>query len=212
MTLIDLDIKSFCKEVASSSPAPGGGSVAALCGALGAALCIMVANLTLGKKKYDAGKPFMLKVKEASTALQEKLLKQVDEDTIAYNRVIKAFKLPRTSHIEKKLRQRSIQDALKAAALVPFNTLDTAASAMSFVETLIEKGNPNCVTDAGVAAELISAAVQGAAYNVCINLIDIEDTEFSKQLRQAVLLKKKEIDNKKDHIQQTIAAAINMEI
>ncbi|MCP3875637.1 MAG: cyclodeaminase/cyclohydrolase family protein [Desulfobacteraceae bacterium] len=211
MTLIDLDIKNFTNKVAASSPAPGGGSIAALCGSIGAALCHMVAGLTLGQKKYAAAKPFMLNVKGASESLQKTLLKQVDEDSIAYDHVINAYKLPKATDIEKDLRKRSIQDALKAATLVPFNTLETAASAMALVETVVEKGNPNCITDAGVAAELIAAAVQGAAYNVCINLMDIKDDGFSSQLKHAVLTLKKDIDTKRDHIRKIIEHAINME-
>ncbi|MCK5164649.1 MAG: cyclodeaminase/cyclohydrolase family protein [Desulfobacula sp.] len=211
MTLIDLKLQDFTHEVASASPAPGGGSIAALCGSLGAALCHMVASLTLGGKKYKEVETFMLDVKKKSGTLQDKLLEQVDADTLAYNRVIKAFKLPKKTSVEINLRKQAIQDALKAAAQVPYHTLKTAASAMVLVETVIKKGNPNCITDAGVAAELIDAAVRGAAYNVFINLMDIKDNAFSLELRQKVFTIKHNIHRKTKQIRKTIEQSINME-
>ncbi len=211
MTLVDLSIKDFTKELASSSPAPGGGSIAALCGSLGAALCHMVTGLTLGKKKYEDSESFMAKVKNKSEVLCDQLLKQVDEDTIAYNNVLKAFRLPKESQDQIELRKQAIQDALKAAALVPYNTLETSASAMELVDIAIQRGNPNCITDAGVAAELIASAVQGAAYNIFINLMDIKDDKFSSDLRQKVFAIKHNVHDKTARIREIIEKAINME-
>lgn len=211
MSLIDLNITEFTRELASSSPAPGGGSVAALCGALGAALCQMTAGLTLGKKKYEAAAPFMNELKETCALLQTKLLTQVDEDTLAYNRVVDAYKLPKISPVETALRNKAIQDALKHAAKIPYYTLTTASSILSWVEMAVEKGNPNCITDAGVAAELILAAVRGAAYNVCVNLMDIDDKTFAHDLRQTVLEIQKDSAARINKIRKTIEAAIKME-
>jgi formiminotetrahydrofolate cyclodeaminase len=210
MVLVDLSLKDFTKELASSSPAPGGGSIAALCGSLGAALCHMIAGLTLGKKKYEDAASLMEQIRQKSQIIQDQLLKQVDEDTLAYNNVIKAFQLPKETKPQVELRKKVIQDALKTAALVPYNTLEQAASAMELVDLAIQKGNPNCITDAGVAAELISSAVQGAAYNVFINLMDIKDDKFSSDLRKKVFAVKHNIHEQTVQIRETIENAINM--
>ncbi len=211
MNLIDLTVTEFTRKVASSSPAPGGGSIAALSGALGAALCSMVAGLTLGKKKYEASGPFMDEVQKKSALLQENLLAQVDKDTLAYNRVVDAYELPKASPIEIDLRSKAIQDALKHAAKIPCQTLETAALILSLAELAIEKGNPGCITDAGVAAELSLAAVQGAAYNVCVNLMGIDDKQFSKDLRQKVLRIQQDTHGRIEQIRKTVETAIKME-
>lgn len=212
MTLIDLNIKNFTQEVAAATPAPGGGSIAALCGSLSAALCHMVAELTLGKKNYKAAEPFMINVKKKSILLQKELLKQVDEDTFAYGRVVDAFRQPKETASQIKVRHQIIQDALKAAAWVPYQTLKTAALIMELIEDVIEKGNPNCITDAGVAAELTAAAVQGAAYNVYINLMDINDDAFSLKIKKAIIPIQNDIRKKIIHIRKTIEHSINMEL
>ncbi|MBU1343309.1 MAG: cyclodeaminase/cyclohydrolase family protein [Proteobacteria bacterium] len=211
MNFGELKIKDFTQEVATASPAPGGGSVAALCGALGAALCHMVAGLTLGKKKYADVEAVMLKVKETATLLEKELLVLVDEDTLAYSRVTHALKLPKKTLAQIDLRKQAIQDALKQAAMVPCKTLEKAASAMVLVELVIKKGNPNCFTDAGVAAELIAAAVQGSAYNVFVNLMDIEEDGFSMDLKQKVHGIKQDIHKRMTQLRKTIAQSINME-
>lgn len=212
MTLMAMTVKAFTHEVSSSSPAPGGGSVAALCGGLGAALCHMTATLTLGKKRFKPVEPCMVDMKKTARVLQTKLLEQMEEDTLAYSRVMDAFNLPKETGPEKEIRRQVIQDALKAAAWVPFITLETAASAMVLVETAVEKGNPNCLTDAGVAAEMIAAAVQGAAYNVCVNLMDINDAAFSRELKEKVMTVKQNIQRRTDQIRKTIEHSIKMEI
>ncbi len=211
MSLIDLSITEFTQELASSSPAPGGGSVAALCGALGAALCQMTAGLTLGKKKYEAVSFVMEDLKKTSEILQKKLLAQVNEDTLVYNKVVDAYKLPKTSPAEIDLRTRAIQDALKQAAQTPYETLETSASIFPLVEAAIKMGNPNCITDAGVAAELVLAAVQGAAYNVCVNLMDIHDKVFANDLRKKSMLIQQDIQKRVHEIRKTIEEKIKME-
>lgn len=211
MSLVDLKITEFTHELASSSPAPGGGSVAALCGALGAALCRMVAELTLGKKKYEASAPVMDDLKKTSAILQEKLLTLVDEDTLAYNQVADAHKLPKTSPAETDVRNKAIREALKKAAEIPFHTLETSSSILSLVKLAIEKGNPNCITDAGVAAELVLAAVRGAAYNVCVNLLDMDDKTFANNLRQKVMDIQQDTHKKIEQIRKTIETVIKME-
>ena len=211
MKLIDLTIKEFSRELASASPAPGGGSLAALCGALSAALCQMVSNLTLGKKKYADAEDIITDTKLRATTLADQLLKLVDEDTQSYNRVIEAYKLPKDTPATEQLRLDAIQDALKAAADVPFQTLTQSASAMPLIKAVIRHGNPNCITDAGVAAELISTAVRGAAYNVCINLLDIHDEAFVSDLKQSTADILSSVQEDLDHVRRALALAVNLE-
>ncbi len=211
MNLVELDIKAFSNEVASSSPAPGGGSIAALCGTLGSALCQMVANLTLGKKKYQNAEPQILEIKKKSELLCQSLLTLIDEDTHSYNGVLDAFKLPKTDDQEKEKRSKAIQAALKEASTVPFSTLEASASAMPLVELVIDKGNKNCITDAGVAAELINSAVQGAAYNVFINLMDIKDASFCNEMKKKVLTIQKNTRERTEQIRTIVEKSIQME-
>lgn len=211
MALVDLNIKDFTEELASASPAPGGGSVAALCGVLGTALCQMVSNLTLGRKKYDDAQDVMTDIKDKTHETAASLLQLVDEDTESYNRVIGAYKLPTGTSAEKQRRQGAIQDALKAAAATPFKTLEVSAAAMPLVQTVIENGNPNCITDAGVAAELINTAVRGAAYNVCINLMDIRDQAFASDLKQKAAAIVLSVQKQTDSVRNRLNQAVNLE-
>jgi len=211
MTLIDLSIQDFTQTVASASPAPGGGSIAALCGVLGAALVHMVAGLSMGEKKYQDVEPLMMELSEKSNHLQKKLLELVEKDTFAYNQVLKAYALPKDTPAKTDLRVQAIEDALKKASTVPFQTLETAAAIMDMVEGVIKNGNSNCLTDAGVAAEVIAAAVQGSAYNVYVNLMDIKDEVFSLDLKQKVQIIRNDIQDKTKRLRKTIEQSINME-
>ena len=183
MKLVELLTREFVEKVASDAPAPGGGSVSALAGALAAALCAMVARLTLGKEKYRDTWREMEKVRDSADALMRRLLELVDEDTAAYNEVLSAFKLPRDSEAQKTARQAAIQSATKKATAVPMETLRSVTELLSMAEAAVEKGNPNCLSDAGVAAHLIRAAASGAAYNVRINLSSLDDQGLSTQMK-----------------------------
>jgi formiminotetrahydrofolate cyclodeaminase len=183
MKLVELLTREFVEKVASEAPAPGGGSVSALAGALAAALCAMVARLTLGKEKYRDTWHEMEQVRDSADALMRRLLELVDEDTAAYNQVLSAFKLPRDSVAQKTARQAAIQSATKKAAAVPMETLRRLTDLLWMAEAAVEKGNPNCLSDAGVAAHLIRAAASGAAYNVRINLSALDDPGLSAQMK-----------------------------
>jgi formiminotetrahydrofolate cyclodeaminase len=175
MNLGELSVREFAWEIAGSDPAPGGGSAAALAGALGAALCAMVARLTLGKAKYGDVRQEMEAVRDSADALCSRLLELMDKDSEAYNNVLSAFRLPGEN---KAAREEAIQAAVKQAASVPFETLRAVAEVTGLVQTGIDKGNPNCLTDAGAAAQLLRAAAVGASYNVRINLQGIQDPSF----------------------------------
>jgi len=183
MKLVELLTREFVEKVASEAPAPGGGSVSALAGALAAALCAMVARLTLGKEKYRDTWQEMEQVRDSADALMRRLLELVDEDTAAYNQVLSAFKLPRDNDAQKTARHAAIRSATQKATAVPMETLRSVTELLSMTEAAVEKGNPNCLSDAGVAAHLIRAAASGAAYNVRINLPALDDQRFSTQMK-----------------------------
>jgi len=183
MKLVELLTREFVEKVASEAPAPGGGSVSALAGALAAALCAMVARLTLGKEKYRDTWQEMEQVRDSADALMHRLMELVDEDTAAYNQVLSAFKLPRDNEARKAARQAAIQSATQKATSVPMQTLRSVTELLPMAEAAVEKGNPNCLSDAGVAAHLIRAAASGAAYNVRINLPGLDDQGLSTRMK-----------------------------
>jgi formiminotetrahydrofolate cyclodeaminase len=178
MTLIDLTIKDFIQQLAEDSPTPGGGSVAAMAGGLATALCAMVARLTIGRNKYREAWENMEQIRDSADSLAGRFLELVDLDTEAYSHVVTAFKLPKDTQDQAVARRKAIQEAYKKAALVPLETLRHLSVLLDLTDSVLEKGNPNCITDAGVAAQLIRAASLGAAYNVQINLLSIEEQDF----------------------------------
>lgn len=179
MQLVQMTLESFSEALASHAPAPGGGSAAALCGALAAGLAAMVGRLTVGREKYRRSWAALETTTARGDELRARLLELVDADTRAYNQVMAAYRLPRETESQKADRSRAIQEAAQEAARIPLHTLRAAADCLGLVRTAIEYGNPNCITDAGTAAELIRAAAVGAAYNVRINLGGIRDKEFT---------------------------------
>ena len=178
--LMGLGANEFCEVLASSSPAPGGGAVAALAGALSAGLSAMVARLTRGKTYAAVEGEMAVKCKEADT-LREKLEKMVDADTEAFNRVMAAFKLPKANDEQLAARTAAIQEATKGATMVPFQVMELGIETLKFAERTAEVGNTNSASDSGVAALLGLACVRGACFNVRINLKDITDTDFVEE-------------------------------
>jgi formiminotetrahydrofolate cyclodeaminase len=173
-------IESYLERLASDAPEPGGGSVAALVGALGAALVSMVANLTLGKEKYTDAQDLMVGLKERAEKLRVELEELVTLDAQAYGAVAAAMKLPQEGEAQKRERKTVLQAALKEAALVPEKVALAALEVAKLSLPAAEKGNLHAVSDAGVAALLADAAAQAAALNVKINLTWIEDKEFTR--------------------------------
>ena len=171
-------LNAFLDDVASSSPAPGGGSVAALSGALGAALTSMVCTLTIGKKKYADVEDEMKKVLAQSEHLREQFTELVDLDTQAFNKVMEAFALPKDTEPQKALRSAAIREATKEATMVPLEVMKHCIDALALAQLVAAKGNANSVTDAGVSAIMLNAALEGAALNVRINLNGLDDPEF----------------------------------
>jgi glutamate formiminotransferase/formiminotetrahydrofolate cyclodeaminase len=189
--LVGLTLRGFADELSMDSPAPGGGSVAALCGALSAALTAMVANLTVGKKEYEAARPEMVATAVRAQELKDALLGAVDRDTKAFNKVMEAFRLPKTTSEQAEEKDRAVEEANKEATLVPLEVLEKSVEAVALAKVVAAKGNRNSVSDAGVAGLAGQAAGEGAAYNVLINLAGIKDAAFSARVgREAAKLKK----------------------
>ena len=176
--LMSLTCTRFVDEVSTESPAPGGGSVAALMGSLGAALATMVANLTVGKKGYEAVWTQMAAVSESGQSLKDRLARAVDEDTEAFNRVMDATRLPKSTPEQQADRSTAIQAASTHAAEVPLQTARLCLDAMALAEQAAVSGNRNAASDAGVAALAARAGVEGAVLNVLINLGSIADASF----------------------------------
>jgi len=171
-------VSAFLDELASSSPAPGGGSVAALAGALGAALTTMVCNLTIGKKKYADVEGEMKSVRAQAEDMRGRFTALVDKDTDAFNKVMEAFALPKESEAQKSLRTAAIAAATKEATLVPLEVMKHCIDALALTQRVAAAGNANSVSDAGVSALMLHAACEGAALNVKINLNNLSDPDF----------------------------------
>jgi glutamate formiminotransferase/formiminotetrahydrofolate cyclodeaminase len=186
MKLADMTVSGFVRELASVSPAPGGGSVAALCAGLSAALCAMVARLTHGKEKYRADREAMESLIQHADTLTDRFIVLMDADTQAYNQVVAAMRLPRETAEEKAVRKTAIEQANRKAAEVPMETLRDTLKLADIVKETVEKGNVNCITDAGAAAQLVRTAAYSAAYNVRINLAGIADPVFVENCRAEV--------------------------
>jgi len=179
-------VDGFLSELASSSPAPGGGSVAALAGALGSALNSMVCNLTIGKEKYQTVQTEIKNILKKSEQLRQQLTTLIDRDTDAFNDVMKAFKLPKETDQQKKHRSEAIQTGYKKATQVPLETATTCEQLLEIAEILAQKGNQNSITDAGVAALMAHAGVEAAIFNVQINLGSIKDEQFVRKIEKTL--------------------------
>jgi formiminotetrahydrofolate cyclodeaminase len=179
--LAEKPIFQFMDELASSAPAPGGGSVAALAGAMGAALVSMVCNLTVGKKKYADVEEEIKAILGQSESLRQELMSLLEEDVAAYTRVSEAMKMPRDTEEQKAAREEALEKALKEATKVPLRVAEACVKVMELCRPVAEKGNINAVSDAGVAVVMAEAGLRSAALNVLINLGWIKDEAFKKE-------------------------------
>jgi glutamate formiminotransferase/formiminotetrahydrofolate cyclodeaminase len=181
--LAAMDLVAFCAELASDSPAPGGGSIAALNGALSAGLSAMVGNLTFGKKGYEGVRGEMEIVAEKAQPLKDFFIEAIDKDTEAFNLLMAAFSLPKKSDDEKRARQEAIDEATKGATLVPFSVLERSRTAAELALAVAIKGNRNSLSDAGVAGLAAALCAEGALYNVLINTQDMVAGPFRSETR-----------------------------
>lgn len=176
-------VYDFADELSSDSPAPGGGSVSAMAGMLAASLTAMVANLTFGKNKWHSLYDEMCRISQESQALKEQFLNLIDADTDAFNHVLNAYRLPEGSKDQISQRNKAINIAMKEASNVPFKILQCCYEIMNYANEVAEIGNPNSISDAGVAAQMAHAGAQGAALNIYINLKDIDDIDYCRKMQ-----------------------------
>ncbi len=205
--LEDFTIKAYMDQTASSTPVPGGGSAAALSGALAAGLTQMVAGLTIGRKGFETVETDMQRIADEAGGLREKCLANIDRDSDAYTGVIDAFRLPKGSDEEKQARAQAIQQALQHASQVPLETAELAARIIKLAAKVVAKGNPNAVTDGAVAAMLARTAALAGSMNVRINLASIKDRDFAAQLAGRV----DELETQVTKIEEELLAGLNLE-
>ena len=208
MKLTDYTIEKFIAELASDSPAPGGGSVAALCGALGAALASMVANLTVGREKYKDSEEAMRRVLAQASGLHADFLALIDKDTAAFNAYMAARKLPKETDAEKTARAEAIERATQNATTVPLRTLEACVPLAELAREAAACGNPNALSDAGVAALLATATAKSAAYNVRINLPGIKDGDFAEGCRTRMAAALSEVDRLTREVETKMETAL----
>ena len=206
--LINMTLSAFADETARESPAPGGGSIAAYVGSLGIALGTMVANLSSHKKGWDERWKEFSDWAEKGEQYKNELVKLVDADTKAFNQIMNAFALPKGNEEEKNNRTKAIQDATKYAIEIPLKVMQVAYSSMEVIKAMVEIGNPNSVSDAGVGALCVRSAVMGAFMNVRINAAGYDDKIFVAD----VVTRGKEIENKTIALETAILTIVNEKI
>ena len=206
--LISMSLSDFADETASESTAPGGGSIAAYVGSLGAALATMVANLSSHKKGWDDKWEEFSNWAEKGEQYKNELVKLVDADTKAFNKIMTAFGLPKATEEEKSIRTKAIQDATKFAIEIPFKVMQASFASMEVIKAMAEVGNPNSVSDAGVGALCARSAVMGAFMNVRINAAGYDDKTFVND----IVAKGKDIENKTIALEAAILKVVNEKI
>src|SRR5437899_2209773 len=207
-SLAEMNLREFCNETLSDSPAPGGGSVAALMGALGASLGGMVANLSAGKRGWDDKLEYFSVWAVKAQQLKDELLRLVDEDTVAFNKVMAAFALPKQSVEEKAARTAAVESATKYAAEIPLKVMETAAKSYELLAEMAERGNPASVSDIGVGALATRACIEGAALNVKINLAQLKDEKFKTASLKRIEQISTDSDTQFEKISQVVASKL----
>jgi len=207
-SLVKMDLRQFCNETLSDSPAPGGGSVAALMGALGVSLGGMVANLSAGKRGWDDKLQYFSDWAVKAQQLKDELLFLVDEDTAAFNKVMEAFALPKESAEEKAARSAAIQSANKYAAEIPLRVMETAFKSYQLLAEMADKGNPASISDVGVGLLALHACIDGAALNVRINLAGLKDEKLKSSLQGKVQKITAESESEFKKISQVVESKI----
>jgi len=207
-SLLKMNLREFCNETLSDSPAPGGGSVAALMGALGASLGGMVANLSAGKRGWDDKLEYFSTWAVRAQQLKDELLSLVDEDTTAFNKVMDAFALPKESAEEKVARSAAVEKATKYAAEIPLRVMKTASKSYELLAEMADKGNPASISDVGVGALATRACIDGAELNVRINLGQLKDEKFKSDLLEKVRKVRAESESRCKAINQVVESKL----
>ena len=206
--LAKMTIEDFANETSSESPAPGGGSIAAYCGVLGSALATMVANLSAHKRGWDERWEFFSKWGEKGIMYQNKLLELVDKDTHAFNQIMNAYALPKDNKNQIALRNKEIQNATKNAINVPFEIMKTSFESIEVIMMMAEEGNPNSISDAGVAMYCARAAIMGAFLNVKINCKDLDDKKYVKKILSSC----KKLIDQTDVLEKNVIDIVNKKL
>jgi formiminotetrahydrofolate cyclodeaminase len=205
----EVTLNQFLDAISEGSATPGGGSVSALAGCLGSALVEMVVNLTVGKKAFEAHEPELKKIREEAHSQREALASTIARDMDAYQEVMNAYLLPKTTEEEKRKRQEEIQKSLKKAADPPLFTAVTSLKVMKLCQEAVEKGNPNAISDAAVGALLADAALWGGMFNVLVNLSALEDKKYAQKMKKELKRLTLEAEKIKKEIMARVKEKIN---
>ena len=201
-------LQEYLTELSSNSPTPGGGNVAALCGALSASLGTMVCNLTIGKKKYADVENEMISVKQKLETYQKTFVELGAKDNAAFEKVMEAFKLPKETDAEKETRSKKIEEATIGAADIPAQVMKTCADILPLLKIIIDKGNRNSLSDAGVAASLIGTAAKSAYMNVIINCSSLSNQTIAQEIKKRADVSIEEISRSSDFLVEQVVKAI----
>ena len=208
MKLAEMTVTQFADVLASDAPAPGGGSTAALAGALGAALTAMVCRLTEGRKKYEEYQDYILEVKEKATALQAKFIDVMDRDTEAFMVISNAYGMPKTTDEEKAARSAAIQAGLVKSTETPMEMMELSAETIALTESLLGKFNTASASDLGVGALTLRTAVQGAWLNVLINIGSLKDKKLAESYRMKGQALVDQVVSAADRIYETVLTLV----
>jgi methenyltetrahydrofolate cyclohydrolase len=201
-------LQEYFNELSSNSPTPGGGNVAAMCGALSSSLGIMVCNLTIGKKKYIDVEQEMMSIKDKLAQFQKKFFELGIKDNEAFNLVMDAFKLPKDTDPEKEIRVKIIEEATIGAAEVPSSVMAACADILPLLKIIIAKGNKNSLSDAGVAASLIGTSAKAAYLNVLINCTSLNNQTIANELKKKADILMDEISKLSEHLVMQVEKAV----
>jgi len=202
-------LQNYLDELSSNSPTPGGGNVAALCGALSSSLATMVCNLTIGKKKYAEVESEMISLKEKLEIYQKKFIELGKKDNLAFDKVMNAFKLPKDTDKQKEIRNKEIENATIGAAEIPSEVMQTAKELLPLLKIIIEKGNRNSLSDVGVAAALVETASKGAYLNVIINCASLNNQIIAQEMKKRADIVLHETCNESESLVQKVISSIS---
>jgi len=202
-------LQNYLDELSSNSPTPGGGNVAALCGALSSSLATMVCNLTIGKKKYAEVENEMISLKEKLEIYQKKFIELGKKDNLAFDKVMNAFKLPKDTDEQKEIRNKEIENATIGAAEIPSEVMQTAKELLPLLKIIIEKGNRNSLSDVGVAAALVETASKGAYLNVIINCASLTNQIIAQEMKKRADIVLQETCNESESLVQKVISYIS---
>lgn len=201
-------LQEYFKELSSNAPTPGGGNVAAICGALSASLAMMVCNLTIGKKKYADVEQEMIGLKEKLEEYQKNFFNLAEKDNEAFNKVMEAFKYPKETDSEKELRSKKIEEATIAAAEIPYDVMKTCSKILPLIKTVIDQGNKNSLSDAGVAALLAGTAATAAYLNVLINCASLSNQTIACEIKKRADILNDEISRTSEQLVKRVVKEV----